>query len=100
MTTTELIAAVCSAGGLGMLQRGAAPALAERLDELERAGAKPFGGNFVPPLGQGTDADVEVAASRARLVEFFYSAPDPRAIEKVHAGCARACWQVLTGSCS
>jgi nitronate monooxygenase len=94
VTTTELIAAVCSAGGLGMLQRGAAPALAERIDELERAGATPFGVNFVPPLGQGSDADVELAASRARLVEFFYSDPDPRAIERVHTGGALAGWQV------
>ena len=93
MTTTELIAAVCSTGGLGMLQRARRPRWPSgsmSLSERERA----FGVNFVPPLGQGTDADVELAASRAPLVEFFYSAPDPRAIEKVHAGGALACWQV------
>ncbi|HEY9349997.1 MAG TPA: nitronate monooxygenase, partial [Acidothermales bacterium] len=94
MTTTELIAAVCSAGGLGMLQRGAAPALSPRIEELEQAGATPFGVNFVPPLGQGTDADVDLAASRARLVEFFYSDPDPRVVKRVHAGGALASWQV------
>lgn len=75
MTTTELIAAVCSAGGLGMLQGGTAPALSPRIEELEQAGATPFGVNFVPPLGQGTDADVDLAASRARLVEFFTAIP-------------------------
>jgi len=94
VTTTELIVAVCRAGGLGMLQRGAAPSLAERLDELERAGAAPFGVNFVPPLGQGDPADVELAAARARLVEFFYSDPDPRVVERIHAGGALAGWQV------
>jgi nitronate monooxygenase len=94
VTTTELIAAVCSAGGLGMLQRGAAPALSPRIEELEQAGATPFGVNFVPPLGQGTDADVDLAASRARLVEFFYSDPDPRVVKRVHAGGALASWQV------
>ena len=94
VTTTELIAAVCGAGGLGMLQRGTAAALSQRIDELERAGARPLGVNFVPPLGQGTDADVDLAASRARLVEFFYSDPDPRVVKRVHAGGALASWQV------
>jgi NAD(P)H-dependent flavin oxidoreductase YrpB (nitropropane dioxygenase family) len=94
VTTPELIAAVCSAGGLGMLQRGAEPGLSERIGGLERARAEPFGVNFVPELGEGTDADIELAASRARLVEFFYSDPDPRTIERVHAGGALAGWQV------
>jgi nitronate monooxygenase len=97
VTTTELIAAVCSAGGLGMLQRGSAPSLAGRLDELERSGATPFGVNFVPALGQGDDADIELAAERARLVEFFYADPDPHPVGLVHSGGALACWQV--GSC-
>jgi nitronate monooxygenase len=94
VTTTELIAAVCGAGGLGMLQRGAAPALSQRIEELEQAGATPFGVNFVPPLGQGADADVDLAASRARLVEFFYVDPDQRVVDRVHAGGALAGWQV------
>jgi nitronate monooxygenase len=94
VTTTELIAAVCEAGGLGMLQRGAAPSLAGAIDELERVRAAPYGVNFVPALGQGDEADVELAASRARLVEFFYSDPDPRLVERVHGGGALAGWQV------
>jgi nitronate monooxygenase len=77
-----------------MLQRGAAPSLAQRLDELEAAGASPLGVNFVPPLGQGDPADVELAADRAQLVEFFYSDPDPRVVELAHSAGALMSWQV------
>ena len=73
VTTTELIAAVSGAAGLGMLQRGDARSLGERLDELADANAVPCGVNFVPPLGQDDEGDIELAASRTRLVEFFYA---------------------------
>ncbi|HEV8163681.1 MAG TPA: nitronate monooxygenase, partial [Actinomycetota bacterium] len=36
----------------------------------------------------------ELAASRARLVEFFWADPDPALVELVHAGGALAGWQV------
>jgi nitronate monooxygenase len=94
VTTPELVTAVSRAGGLGMLQRDSARPLGERIDEIEQAGAGPFGVNFVPALGQGGHADVELAASRARLVEFFYSDPDARLVELAHAGGALAGWQV------
>jgi len=97
VTTTELIAAVSGAAGLGMLQRGDARSLGERLDELADANAVPCGVNFVPPLGQDDEGDIELAASRTRLVEFFYADPDPRLVERVHAGGALACWQVGSG---
>jgi NAD(P)H-dependent flavin oxidoreductase YrpB (nitropropane dioxygenase family) len=95
VTTPELVGAVCRAGGLGMMQRGGTRALRERLDELADAGAAPFGVNFVPPLGQ-IDAldDVRLAASRARLVEFFYADPDSELVELVHDAGALAGWQV------
>jgi hypothetical protein len=48
---------------------GATP-LADRIALLERAGAGPFGVNFVPGLGQGSQADVELAAAHARLSSF------------------------------
>lgn len=94
VTTTGLIAAVCAAGGLGMLQRGDAPSLEGRLDELADANAEPLGVNFVPALGQNDEGDIELAAARARLVEFFYADPDPRLVARVHGGGALACWQV------
>jgi nitronate monooxygenase len=94
ITTTELIAAVCGAGGLGMLQGGTEPSLPQAIEKLERAGVSPFGVNFVPPLGQGDDSEVELAAARTRLVEFFYSNPDARVVDLVHGGGALAGWQV------
>jgi NAD(P)H-dependent flavin oxidoreductase YrpB (nitropropane dioxygenase family) len=94
VTTPELVVAVSRAGGLGMLQRGGTRPLAERIDEIEQARAGPFGVNFVPALGQGKREEVELAASRARLVEFFWAAPDPELVALVHAGGALAGWQV------
>ena len=94
ITTPALVSAVSRAGGLGMLQAGGTRPLGERIDEIEQARAGPFGVNFVLALGQGEQPDVELAAARARLVEFFYSDPDPRLVELVHAGGALAGWQV------
>lgn len=94
VVTPELAVAVSKAGGLGMLQWAGVTPLADRIDRLEQAGATPFGVNFVPALGQGDQAEVELAASRARLVEFFWAEPDPRLVDLVHAGGALAGWQV------
>lgn len=94
VVTPELAVAVSKAGGLGMLQQAGVTPLADRIEWLQRAGATPFGVNFVPALGQGDQAEVELAASRARLVEFFWAEPDPRLVELVHAGGALAGWQV------
>jgi hypothetical protein len=44
--------------------------------------------------GPSNPTDVELAAGRARLVEFFYDTPDPGLISLVHAGGALAGWQV------
>lgn len=94
VTTPELVIAVSRAGGLGMLQRGGTRPFAERIEEIEGAQAGPFGINFVPALGQGEREEVELAASRARLVEFFWADPDTEVIELVHMGGALAGWQV------
>jgi nitronate monooxygenase len=94
VTSPELVSAVSRAGGVGMLQRGGTRPLLERMEEIERTGGQPYGVNFVPPLGQGTPEEVERASSRARLVEFFWSDPDPAIVEIVHAGGALASWQV------
>ena len=103
----ELAAAVSEAGGLGMLgtaRAGLSPAtLAPLLDRVRALTAKPFGVNFlVPPvhLNGGPNRPpldlrcVEMAARAARLVEFFYGAPERRLVDMAHAGGALACWQV------
>jgi nitronate monooxygenase len=62
------------------------------LEGLAAHTAGAFGVSFLMPF---LDRDaVAVAASRARLVEFFYAPPDPTLVETVHAGGALACWQI------
>jgi NAD(P)H-dependent flavin oxidoreductase YrpB (nitropropane dioxygenase family) len=95
VVTPELAIAVTRAGGLGMLQRTDSTPLADRIGRLEQAQARPFGVNFVLHTPSPNDrAEVELAASRARLVEFFWADPDPALVELVHAGGALAGWQV------
>jgi nitronate monooxygenase len=95
VVTPELAMAVSRAGGLGMLQRADPTPLADRITKLEQAQAAPFGVNFVLHTPSPSDrAEVELAAGRARLVEFFWADPDPALVELVHAGGALAGWQV------
>ena len=52
----------------------------------------PFGVNFLLPF---LDPDaVDLAASRARLVEFFYGDPDSDLVNRGHAAGALVAWQV------
>ena len=88
-----LAAAVADAGGLGMVSMVFMPAdeAGAALDAL--AGRPPDGGaECADPF---LDRDVvAVAASRVRVVEFFYADPDPALIRLVHDGGALAAWQV------
>ena len=74
----RLAAAVAAAGALGMVgsARIPAPALTQLLDQLREDAAGPVGVNVLMPFLDR--ACVEVAASRVRLVEFFYAEPEPR----------------------
>ena len=58
-----------------MLQRAGTRPLAERIAEIEREQAGPFGVNFVPALGQGDPQEVELAP-RARA-SWSSSGPSP-----------------------
>jgi nitronate monooxygenase len=89
-----LVRAVANAGGLGML--GGAllppPVLSDMLDGLAASTRGTFGVNFLMPF---LDPEaVAVAATRARVVEFFYAEPDATLVDMVHAGGAIACWQI------
>src|SRR3989449_1848199 len=101
------LAAVAEAGGLGMVS-GIASAppeyFAKILDGLRRSISGAFGANFIVAgvRESGTlDADflkvLEVAASRAPVVEFFYEDPDPELVEIAHAGGALVSWQTGSG---
>ncbi|MGE3804317.1 MAG: NAD(P)H-dependent flavin oxidoreductase [Gemmataceae bacterium] len=90
----ELAAAVARAGGLGMIGgvRLPAPFLADVLEEAGELTPGAIGVNFLMPFLDR--AAVEIAAKRARVIEFFYADPDPELIKLVHVAGALACWQV------
>ena len=107
IASPALAAAVAEAGGLGMVS-GIASAppeyVAKILDGLRRSTSGAFGANFIVAgvRESGTlDADflkvLEVAASRAPVVEFFYEDPDPELVEIAHAGGALVSWQTGSG---
>lgn len=93
----DLAVAVADAGGLGMVGLPLYPpeAVAALLEELRARTSGALGVNFLMPfLDRGC---LEAAASRVRVIEFFYGEPDPELVAAAHAGGARAGWQV--GSC-
>jgi NAD(P)H-dependent flavin oxidoreductase YrpB (nitropropane dioxygenase family) len=94
VTTPELVAAVAGAGGVGMVPAQMLPAeyLAGLLDDLAGRTDGVVGVTFLLPFG-ADPAAVEVAAARARLVDFYYGDPDPALVARVHDGGALASWQ-------
>jgi nitronate monooxygenase len=94
VTTPELVAAVAGAGAVGMVpaQMLPADALADLLDDLAGRTDGVVGVTFLLPFG-ADPACVEVAAARARLVDFYYGDPDPALVARVHGGGALASWQ-------
>ncbi len=98
LSNPRLAKAVADAGGLGTVALYTAPTdmVAGILDELAERTPGVFGGNivarFVPP--DRLHGLIATIAQRARVVDFFYSDPDPALIEIVHAHGALACWQV------
>jgi nitronate monooxygenase len=94
VATPALAAAVADAGGLGMIgAAGVPPALLEALlDDVRSRTRGVVGVNFLMPF---IDRDcVELAATKARVIEFFYGAPDPAMVEMAHAGGALVSWQI------
>jgi NAD(P)H-dependent flavin oxidoreductase YrpB (nitropropane dioxygenase family) len=90
---TELVRAVCDAGGLGMVATHAStPASLEA--ELEALAARtrgPVGVNFLMPFLDRVQ--LAIAARKARVIEFFYGDPDAELVKAAHAGGALASWQ-------
>jgi NAD(P)H-dependent flavin oxidoreductase YrpB (nitropropane dioxygenase family) len=105
LATPRLAAAVSNAGGLGMIGLSGFPpeAAVRALDELGRLTSLPAGVNFLMPslvddvTGKPEPSllpSVAEAASRLRVVEFFYGDPDPTFVDTVHEGGALAAWQI------
>lgn len=94
VATPDLAAAVADAGGLGMVSMVFVPAAEAEvtLGALAKRTGGTVGLNVLMPF---LDREVvEVAASRVRVVEFFYADPDPALVSLVHGGGALAAWQV------
>ncbi|HET6965327.1 MAG TPA: nitronate monooxygenase [Acidimicrobiales bacterium] len=92
--TAQLASAVSEAGGLGMLGLTGMPVgvAAAAVEAAAARTSRPFGVNFLMPF---LDREaVEIAASRCRVVEFFYGDPDTALVAAAHAGGAFASWQV------
>ncbi len=98
LATPRLAAAVADAGGLGMTIGTLLPpsALAKRLDDLRAQTRGVFGVNFIPDLMSRDSVweSVEIAATRARVIDFFFGSPEAALVEIVHKGGGLACWQV------
>src|SRR4051794_21329116 len=91
--SARLPAAVAAAGAHAMYPGLALPpsALVPVLDELA-SGTSAFGVNFIVPF---MDPDSLAATiERAPYIDFFLADPEPRLVERVHAGGAVCGWQV------
>lgn len=87
----DLAIAVARAGGLGMLTGTIGhEALSAQLDALPRDAS--IGVNFLVPFLDRVALDD--ASNRSPYVELFWGEPDADVVETVHAGDARAGWQV------
>ncbi|HEX9548943.1 MAG TPA: nitronate monooxygenase [Acidimicrobiales bacterium] len=94
VSTPALAVAVADEGGVGTIT--ALGMTADQLDallgDMAARTTGVLGANF---LTASVDRDaVAAAASRVRLVDFFWSDPDPSLVEIAHRGGALACWQV------
>ena len=91
VATPDLAIAVARAGGLGMLTGTVGhEALSAQLDVLPPDAS--IGVNFLVPFLDR--AALDDASNRSPYVEFFWGVPDAEVVETVHAGGARAGWQV------
>lgn len=94
----ELVSAVASAGGIGMVGGALATPreLASALAAIGEHAHGAVGVNFVEPFfDRHAHAELlDIAARHADLVEFFYGEPDSALVQRIHAGGALAGWQV------
>ena len=90
----RLIAAVTRAGGMGAVGVGFddAASLPPVLDAIDAVAEGPYLVNMLIPFLDR--AVVEVAASRAKVVDFYHGHPDADLVELAHAGGALVEWQV------
>ena len=98
IATPPLALAVSVAGGLGMIAGSGHPApfLNEWVRSIKSLTSAPFGVNFLPHSYEPQEIreSIEAVSPEAKVVEFFYSDPDPVLVGIVHAHGSLAAWQV------
>jgi NAD(P)H-dependent flavin oxidoreductase YrpB (nitropropane dioxygenase family) len=94
ISTPELVAAVANAGGLGMVATPlrSPEGLLRTLDRITSLTNGVVGASFLIPFLDSEGLDV--AAARARVVEFFYGEPDPELVQRAARNGALVAWQV------
>jgi nitronate monooxygenase len=94
VSTAALAVAVAEAGGVGSIgMLGMSPAQVDKL--LGGIAARTSGVLAANFLTSDIDPEaVAAAAARVRIVDFFWTDPDPALVEVAHRGGALACWQV------
>lgn len=94
VSTPDLAVAVADAGGVGSITALGLPA--DRLDAVVSGmAARTSGVLAVNFLTNQLDRDaLAAAASRVRLIDFFWVDPAPALVEIAHRGGALVCWQV------
>lgn len=99
LSRSRLAAAVANAGGLGTVAAYeiAPDTVAALLDDAARSTQGSISANFIDMSrkdAREVHEGVAAAAERARVVDFFYSDPDPVLVDIAHRHNALACWQV------
>ncbi len=96
LANPQLAAAVANAGAQGMVSVAGLPPdlLAAILDKLRKETSGVFGCNFfIPFVGEEVREAVAAAASRSRVIDFFWAEPEPSLVEIAHSEGALAYWQ-------
>jgi nitronate monooxygenase len=94
VSTAALAVAVAEAGGVGSIgMLGMSPAQVDKV--LGGMAARTSGVLAANFLTSDIDPEaVAAAAARVRIIDFFWTDPDPALVEVAHRGGALACWQV------
>lgn len=92
--TPQLAAAVCAAGGLGMISSVGPAPLAQQVAEMRDRARGPYGVGFFGFDLANRAADLELAAAQTRVIDIFWGDPDPATVARVRSGSALVFWQV------
>jgi nitronate monooxygenase len=93
VSNPALAVAVADAGGVGSVTAVGPPARVDQvLADMAARTAGVLAANFL--TGQIDPEAVAAAAPRVKIVDFYWTDPDPALVEVAHRGGALACWQV------